>query len=257
MKMIVFLFFAVVMPCVAMADDATPIPATIEQIVQDPMKYADKNVRIRGQVDNCISLTCNLCPIDMKVFGQGCLGLDFLGYSDDGAGSRTSALMERAFRFATVEMDTSVDPTCLENYEKAKQAENPSLIIVCTDRATVLTDARVIKVLARKSALDGLVSGYEFGPLVTAPPRERRLMLAELGGETPRTSVSTAAFIVVGLSSPKKVTGLVCVCLTESCEGRWPTRWFGGFDSPANPFLCTNMTKTLGRWRVASPGTTG
>ena len=231
-----------------------PLKVTFSDLVQHPDRYNGKTIRIVGQVDNCFGFGCNLCPSDMKVFGSGCLGLEFSGFTQDMAGRRTSQLMERTFRFATVELEAVFDPACLESYQKMLEAKNPDRVVVCTDRATVLKDARVIEVRARKSALDGLVSGYNFGKIVPAPDGDATPMLAEISswrGSNPNGQFKAFLIADGSLEDQRRTLGVACVCAEETCDRRWPTRWFGGFESPANPFVCSFMEKVGGSWRTS------
>jgi len=54
------------------------------------------------------------------------------------------------------------------------------------------------------------------------------------------------------LKSGTDAKGLACVCLAEKgCDGRWPTRFFNGFSTPANLFECHKMTTASdGSWHV-------
>ena len=44
--------------------------------------------------------------------------------------------------------------------------------------------------------------------------------------------------------------GAICMCVTDDCQNLWPTRWFYGMKSPANPFRCWTLQKIDGQWRL-------
>jgi hypothetical protein len=234
---------------------------TIDQLLKSPQNFADKFVRVSGQVDNCIDYSCNLCPEDMTndtYDYRKCLGLEFDRYEDSMSGNGVSELMEQAFRFAIVAINTKFDPTCLANrlpYEPAIKGKVQS-VVVCTDRATVLKDARVEAVHGRKSALDGIVSYYDFGPVKEpTSDAERNSMLAAMADVF---NVSTDTKVAVFLTNAKEdvppvgfeAMGLGCFCTTKSCDGQWPKRYIGGMESVGNPFVCWSIGKKNGRWLV-------
>jgi hypothetical protein len=230
---------------------------TFEQLFKSPGDYANKFVRIRGQVDNCFSMTCNLCPENMtaETFDRfKCLGLEFDGYGDGRSGNRTALLMEQAFRFAIVTINVKFDPTCLYSMLPNR---NPKTVPICLDRQTILESARVETVHARKSALDGIVSWYDFGPLREPDSEAERLALLNGFKEalSPNSSADIRVFLMDGKGIPRpedvEALGLGCICTERSCEGNWPKRWFLGFDSPANPVECQSMEKVKGTWHLA------
>lgn len=237
------------------ASGAQAVPAvTIAQLVQQPYRYADQTVRVTGEVDNCVSsFYCALCP-PHRVAGDGqiCVGLAFSGFSDDEAGGQTVLLMEETFRFATVEMEAKFEPGCLESYQAMERKRHPDVVIVCTDNATVLLDARVTKVISRKSVLDGL-QGPHLHDLAAPPDSELKAMEAEASYWGEKGDTDAHKLFVISAPPPVETWqawGVECVCRAGDCAGRWPTRWGDGFDSPANPFACDLMIKKNGVWRL-------
>ncbi|MGH6872836.1 MAG: hypothetical protein ACREHE_15140 [Rhizomicrobium sp.] len=247
------MWIALALVCAVSGAHAVPA-VTVTQLVHHPYRYAHQIVRITGEVDNCISFDCALCP-PHRIAGDGqiCVGLAFSGFSDDAAGRQTALLMEEAFRFATVEMLAWFEPGCLQSYQAIEEKRHPNLVMVCTDRATVLYDARVTKVISRKSVLDGMVGPYVDGKLAEPPDSELRAMQTEASYW--REKGDTASHGIFVISSPPPVEtwqawGVYCVCRAGDCAGRWPVKWDDGFDSPANPFACDLMIKKDGNWRL-------
>jgi hypothetical protein len=228
------------------ADRGSAPIVTIEQLLHSPSSYANKFVRVRGQVDNCFSLTCNLCPEDMtnESFERTkCLGLEFDGYNATARDPSADLEMEQAFRFSTLTLNTYFDAACLQG--------------VCLDRSTVLLRARAEKVYARKSATTGIISWYDFGGLVEPKTEtDRAAMVSALDEMDVLPSPSKferRVFIISNppISLPPESLGLGCVCTKEACDGQWPTHWFLGFESPANPYKCYILSKSQdGKWQL-------
>jgi len=105
---------------------------------------------------------------------------------------------------------------------------------------------------SRKNAHDGLIGDYDFGPLIVADLEDQPKMQAEIAGLPDYLGKrETRFFINKGEQWPKSTaTGLACVCMAQNCEGQWPTRFFGGFDSAPNPFRCWHLAKLKIGWRV-------
>jgi hypothetical protein len=233
---------------------AAPRKLTLEQLIADPQRYTDGDnmiqVRVRGQLDNCIGHTCQLCPEDMTPASfdrKRCLHTSFAGQdSDDGPTWRAAELSRQVYRFATITIDAWFDPVCLPGYKPE---------VYCTgDRA--FREARVVELHSRKTARDGLVGFHLYGELVAAPEADRVAMLA---------AYARAGFVShwedepVALITPKvhsalegHVIGVVCACREPDCADKLPTRHFAGMESPANPFYCRHMEKGPQGWAYAA-----
>jgi hypothetical protein len=227
-------------PIAAFAGDALPISATIAQVLKSPNMYDKKIVRLEGQIDNCFGFTCNLCPEEMTGASfdiKKCLGVSFYGFSG------VDRLMERAFRFAVVKLDARFDPSCLEDK------------VICLDRVSELFDARVVEVRSRHSASDGIVSWHDEGNLVPATPIDEQGMKTELDamGSPPDPALKSGMhYFILDDQTGRRKTGLACICREQTCEGRWPTRLFWGFNSIGNPFSCSLMEKFDAGWRITA-----
>jgi hypothetical protein len=221
---------------------ASAEPLTVHQLMRSPDRYADQTVRVTGQVDNCIARSCSLCPAEMtrETFdAHDCFNLSFDGFPDrDGNDAR--AQMDAAFRFATVILEAHFDPGCIERGS-------------CVDREGGLSDARVMQVIARKPAAEGLVSWYREGRLLDPGPEDRRLMTAEWDKLAGRPDTGLKLFIVEDYSlqhGNMREVGLGCVCYAQSCDGTWPAHYFGGFNAPGNPYRCYEMAKFADGWEL-------
>jgi hypothetical protein len=231
---------AILLTWATAADAQTLRLRTVEDLVRSPPQKL-QSIRVLGQVDNCFDFTCNLCPVSMtdREFSHDkCLGLSFEGFAS--GGRSVTSLMDRAFRFATVVLDAQYDPTCVPS---------PSKEFICTDKASVITHARVIEVRSRKSALDGIVTWYNVGRLVEPSAEDREAMMQKVALQWSPDFKMRVFRIVDPQYIQEKEAGLGCVCLEDSCEGRWPARYFYGFESTANPFECLVMVKKSSEWQ--------
>ena len=221
-------------PAVA-AKDAAPIP--VQQIAKSPPQDF-RHFLIMGQVDSCSGSSCHLCPADMtreNLEWDQCLSLSFDGFSSSTRHvGDVSSLMDRAFRFATVVMEADYDPAC------ARQG-------MCLDRASVIVNARVVQVLSRKTARNGLRYA-NWGRLVEPGEADRAEMNKLISTGRP-TAFGIKLFRVQDEEGVDP-TGLACFCTKTDCTQDWPEHYFAGFESPANPFFCTLMEKRAEGWRI-------
>jgi len=231
-----------------------PRKLTLEQLIADPQRYRDGDrmiqVRVRGQLDNCIAHTCLLCPEAMtpeRFDRKRCLHTSFAGQdSDDWPAQRAADLTGQIYRFATITIDAWFDPVCLPGFKPAAY---------CTgDRA--FREAEVVKVHSRKTARDGLVGHYNFGELIPASELDRAAMLAAFAraGFVSHSDERPVALVTRGDSwiLEGRVIGLVCACREDGCVDKLPTRHFAGMESPANPFFCRHMQKGADGWAYAA-----
>jgi hypothetical protein len=241
-----------VLLCARGAAAELPVTATIQDLIAKPEAYREKIVVLRGQVDSCVMLSCNFCPKDMttKNFERNkCLGMEFSAFGDPMPWSarRTAEAMERAFRFATVTLSAKFYPNCLTG----KDPGDPDATIVCLDRAAVLYDAVVQQVHSRKNADTGIVTMYDWGKLSEPGEKDRRAMLDVLADVYPKETPKL--FLVADrsdLGPGVEAAGYGCYCLADSCEGKWPQEWVGGFDNLGNAFFCVDLWKKQGVWQV-------
>lgn len=233
---------------------------TFEELLREQLRYDDKVVRIRGQVTNCAAWTCDLCPEEItqeeyvshsSEKAKQCLGIYFDGYEIGGSARSVSSLMEQSFRFATVTVTAYFSRTCLGDRlirtpEEEKVLKEKGIETICMDRVSQLTAARVEQTHSRKNAADGLVSrdGW-IGKLIPAAKADGEAMMSlNPSALYDNDDYPVRAYQVEGQPD----TGILCECYEEECTGKWPTRWFMGFESPANPFVCYSFQKRKGKW---------
>lgn len=220
---------------------------TIAQLLANPAQYRFAEVIVRGQIDNCVGFSCNLCPEDMTraTFDvEKCISLDFDNY-DNRQSERESIqdVLANAFRFSVVTVHAWYDP-------RAELGE-----VLVTDKATGLYGARVLEIHARKTLRDGLVSFYSYGDLAPAPGDEVRGMLQAMSrdGAIPYLATKATLFLIKGkdhLEQPDRVelSGLGCTCFIEDCSKFYPDHMFEGMETAQNIFHCERLVKVNGRW---------
>lgn len=253
------LILAICGPFFAIAEAAQAPRLTISELRRNWQRYDGRTIQIRGQIDNC-NARCSICPEDMTTATYDnnlCLTLEFGLEESRGkfVDNQANLAMQVAFRFATVTVQARLSSRCLFD-EKGMPVTNS--VCVFDSPTPNLQTAGVLQIHTRKSARDGLAE-YVFGPLMPAAPEDRQAMLAEFNrvvwGDYATPEMFTAQ-LPVGVISDRQRDyvyvgdGLGCVCLDDSCEGRWPTRLFPGMNSAGNPFHCWQMIKTEMGWRV-------
>ena len=243
----------------ACAEAAQAPSLTIEALRANWQRYDGRTVELRGQVDNC-NERCALCPEDMTTEtynANRCLTLQF-GLEDSNGklvDNQANLAMQVAYRFATVTVRGRFSAQCLFGENGMPVGKS---VCIFDNPVANLRSGEVVQIHARKSARDG-IAGYVFGPLAPASAEDREAMTPEFNavvwGDFATPEMFTAK-LPVGIISDRQRgytyvgDGVGCVCLDDSCEGRWPTRLFPGMNSAGNPFKCWQMIKTGKGWRV-------
>jgi hypothetical protein len=199
-----------------------------------------KTVRIRGLVNECMSLTCLLCDDVSET--AACLPLE-LWADSDAAGD----LLEELYRFAEISVDATIDATCTLHEDPADP--KPNEIIVCTDRSRALEDARVVQVWSRHAAPEGRFDAYEGEPLRLYAGQDRAAILNTFEGLWKNASQDPPQAELLAPDSPESDVTL-CVCLEDSCAGRWPAMSGHVVRSPANPYVCYAFKRTDFGWAL-------
>lgn len=258
-----FVVFAVSLSPFAEAAQAPRV--TIQELKKNWKRYDGKTVQVHGQFDACndtFGAGCVLCPEEMTDFDWNhCLSLSFLRESalqEPSALFASTSLMRELYRFATVTIEARLDSTSL--YDENGDAVKPELANAISDGGYPnLAEARVLHVDSRKTARNGLVSG-ESDQISAVIPQERDAMMTAFAAVYPDEGIFKREVFAVQLSrssierrqtgDPYIADGIACVNVSRQTETVWPTRWFMGMKSPANPFRCWGMQKREGAWRV-------
>jgi hypothetical protein len=266
-------------PVVATAAQAPLV--TVHELKTHWQRYNDKAIRIRGELDACnggiYGLECSVCPegtTASEAYQYKCLAFVFDAEAvspEPPAHFATISLQQQMYRFATVTLEARFTDVCLVDEDgndiiQTRTAAKPSRqagpgfvpeeVLICADGSSNLDHVRILAVHSRKSARDAIVSPAMSALLVTASGPERDDMTAEFAKFYLDDGRQTRELFLVPPSQftrdigPYAPDGVACVCLQDSCEQQWPTRWFIDMKSPANPFLCWHMHKTNGQWHV-------
>ena len=248
------------------AEAAQPTLVTVDQIKTNWQRYDGRLVTVRGQLDNCFNgiygIGCMLCPEQMTTWEPNdCLSLEFASEVapprvDQQRSMRVVSVQQETYRFATVTVEALLDATWLT--DRSGNSVKPDPPLFHDGAPPNLRDARVLQVHTRKSARDGL--GPSGAPLTLASPQEREAMLAAFAVVYPPDRIYTREAFAIELSQadlqdrqsgdPYIPDGAICMCVTDDCQNLWPTRWFLGMKSPANPFRCWTLQKIDGQWRL-------
>lgn len=207
----------------AAAIHAAPIPVNLDELRTHPGEYDGRIVRTTGQIDECWNMSCHLCPVSATPADpqwERCLAIGFDRFR--GGERNRGADMDSAFRYADVVVTARFDPSCL-------QRPGEEDIAVCTDRATVLRDARVEKVTHRRRSRDGLIRRPE--PLLAAPEKAARQVLALVPRDEPG-----AAYRVFATPDDPLLKQSAVLCRAEPIgdeAAEWPTSWQGALTAPS------------------------
>jgi hypothetical protein len=218
------------------ANFAAPITVTIEQLIKSPDDFNSKYVRVQGRITQCAApQSCDICEetADGKLSNPlSCLGIELY------EASVSPFDTWKKYRFTTVILEGKFNSTCLK-------ASPP-----CLDNATALFETRVRAMLARHSVLDVKME-YVFGDLVAANGADRVDMIDAMNraGLMAGASEQEAVF---NLANIDHYFGSLAAGLAVGCigNGRWPTQWGLGANSPGNPFRCWFLEKTATGWDV-------
>lgn len=239
--------------CATALAPAVVAPMTVAYVEQHIRELHGQTVRMRGEMNNCTSLTCSIC--DGQREEDACLGISLHADSDD-----ARYLVEELYRFATITIDARIDGSCELGYDPDMPPSNDpdrDVVVVCTDRASSVEDARVIRVDARKPATDGRFDMYEGEPLTVAPSEELDavLRLGKDGGWFYEEDQDRNLWRL--FADPEPLTDgasfILCRCAEDDCTDRWPAMSGRATTrSPANPYYCQYVSRIGEAW-VFSP----
>ena len=259
------------LPAWADQDSERVINMTIEDVNKAPLEFHQKRIRVRGVVDECISLTCHICAaanLDRpKIKDADCLTASFAesgGTSDRKSDDESSGSMrqylaiqslETLYRFSEITAEGVYDASCAGNLIR-KSAGSERRIVICTDRATTFRIEAITSVHKRWPATEGLFSMYEGEPLNVLTAEESRELLAAYDEvlrdwedklDTPDRYRAYRQQVYSGALGPEQA--VLCHCLTDNCAGLWPSKQGHFLETPNNPYKCVGATRTSTGWR--------
>lgn len=244
---------------------ADAIDTSIAEVNDDPARFHQKTIRLRGVVDECWSLSCEICEPAGTVNildKDNCMSVRFSPHEPyyDPTDIRSRAreiatdIYEQLYRFSEVTVEGPYDAKCSLNYDPAElslpKAERHE--IICVDRSLALTVERVLTVHKRASAASGRFDTYPSDNLVPLPASEAASLLAAYREHLRSWRVDEAEGATYRSFEDSTLAAgdaLLCRCLDDSCEGRWPTEAGQTYQkSPADPYSCTTARKFDGKW---------
>lgn len=229
---------------------------TPQMVLDAPWSFNGSRVRMTGEFDECNSYQCQLCTDGWRVTdgdnNKNCLGVSFRhGLSDEQYVRFTTATIEGDYRANCAGVP---DPT------KAKPGELGE-VHVCTDRATQLEEASVVRIITRRPATEGRLEFYGIEPLVRANANDEVSIKSAFRENVSvlnsgQAGIERRVYLFTKDDLAEEADGLdaegaLCVCLRDKCaETDWPTLTghtrFGDFD---NPYRCWRAEKVQGTWR--------
>lgn len=234
---------------------------TVAYVKQHIGELHGQTIRMRGEVNNCMSLTCTIC--DDPADEDACLGLDFFADS-----YRAQYHVEELYRFATITIDARIDASCEVDYDpdrfrskaeadKAAAQSERQVIFVCTDRASSVEDARVVSVDSRKAATQGRFNMYTGEALIEASNEQLgrvKAFLNQLPWYHEDDDTQLKLFIdSEPLDKEIAEAYILCQCLEDDCTNRWPSMAHHAYTpSPANPYMCEYITRVGDIWVFSS-----
>ncbi len=219
-------------------DPQPAIETTIGDLRAHPEQFAGKMVKLAGQLDECMGWECSLCPEAMTMKNrdaQQCVELGFRPMiAETGFGSKEQ---EQVFRFSSVVLTATFDPTCWEGGR-------------CTDRQVALENAQIVSVGSRRASRIGLWLG-DTSPLteMTGPvPEEMKAAAAAAG--LPHDALKV--FQTPGKSN----WWLICRTDLDGQPGSWPGSVEGALyaKSTRDFYSCHAVRKVGDRMVVQAAG---
>jgi hypothetical protein len=220
----------------ATAENLQPMRATLDQLRAHPNEFAGRFVELSGQVDECSSMSCHLCPMEATPAHpewNRCLAIDFDRFR--GGNRNWGADMDGAFRYADVRVVAKFDPTCLT--------------APCLDRASVLLGARVKQVMRRRSSNQGLIERREG---LTAAPAALAAAVARLvRSGLPQEPLRPVQVFTMEADPLGRPNAIVCKA-RPGAPVEWPKTFEGAilFRSTEDRWQCWIAVKRPSGWAL-------
>ncbi len=288
MRAVAILLFLVLFGCVT-SPETGPIETSISEIQKDPWAWDGKTVRVRGTFDECASYSCNLCETENDLIEYNdfvrhvtlisedydtsliaCMGVSF-GYESRARGDHTSekdylkddpipaGLYDQLVRFSTSILIARYDASCSGVQQTA------DIIVLCTDRASQLREARMERTFVRRPNPDGTINQYG-AELLARPDAETTSLIraayvrskSVFGQNTTEHDLNKPIFVyldpllsAIAIEDGVEAIGGACECSARHCgDGDWPKRsgdaWI---ENPVNPYTCWQAERVAGVWR--------
>jgi hypothetical protein len=226
---------------VAASTSTSPIGTTVDAIRSNPARFEGQWVRLRGQIDQCTHFDCSICPEEATPAdpqSDRCLRLSWDRMR--GSEEENGADFDPIYRYASVDLVARFEGACLQG--------------LCTDRASVLRDSRVIAVLKRRISAEGLNSSRQINRIMEAPAASAAPLIALISrGRSPGT-YGPFYRVFTGPDDPNiERSAIVCRSRGErDARGAWPTDQASALlaRSTEDSFKCFFAEKSNGQWFI-------
>jgi hypothetical protein len=218
-----------------------PDTTTLDAIRAAPDAFEGKWVRLRGQIDQCFHFECAICPEEATPADpqtQRCLRLSW--DRQRGSDREHGADFDPIYRYASVDLVARFEGGCLKG--------------MCTDRASVLLDARVLAVLKRRPSAEGLNARRGLERMVDAPEAAARPLIDLLSHGRPGGPSGPHYRVFADPSDPNlEKSAIVCRSSADPGDpGAWPVDQDAALfaRSTEDWFKCFIAEKSAGQWFV-------
>ncbi len=221
---------------------AGPVATNVDAIRAAPDAFEGKWVRLRGQIDQCTHFDCAICPEEATPANpqtQRCLRLSW--DRQRGSERERGADFDPVYRYASVDLVARFDGACLQG--------------LCTDRASVLRDARVLAVLKRRPSAEGLNARRSIERMVDPPEAAARPLIELLrhGAEAGRFGPYYRVFAAPDDPNIEK-SAIVCRSSggDPATPGAWPADQQSALlaRSTEDRFRCFFADRNAGQWFI-------
>lgn len=225
----------------AASTSAAPVATTTDAIRARPAMFEGKWVRLRGQIDQCTNFDCSICPEEAtptNPLADRCLRLSW--DRQRGSESENGADFDPIYRYATVDLVARFKRACLQG--------------VCTDRAPVLLDSRVVAVLKRRTSAEGLNGRRHVNRIIEAPAEAAAPLIALIRRDRQPGNYGPFYRVFTGPDDPDIVrSAIVCRSRGEAgAPGAWPTDQTSALiaRSTEDSFKCFFAERSDGHWFI-------
>ena len=245
-----------------------PIETTIQAVRADPSRFEGKFIVVRGVLDECTEVNCNIrqiAPGEMpRDDGGPAISVTFkmapgpVGtQSDDGVMSLSGALANRLYRFSEVTAVGLYAATCDSGPKPNRPAAEGEReeITVCSQRTGDFKVARVLTVHKRWPATAFGAKSDALVPLSQAAARNvfsayiRAILAVNPDSDVAEWKPDYRAFSL----GDEPDSAILCICRGKQCDSGWPASVTALVSAPANPYGCVEAARAGGGWRFAPP----
>ncbi len=243
--------------------EESAVEVSIAKVLKTPGTYHGKLVRVRGVLNECISMTCMLCPSapgKLPTDTKACFGVEFEPVVE-------ASKLEGLYRFAEITAEGRYDATCDPQGRADPYSEQNQTMVVCTDRATDFMMTRVIDVHKRWPATQGFLTEYRGWQLTMASTEEAKAVIVsynalQLYDSDMIQRHDDEAYKVFRVTRednepvipetnplPSRDEAVLCKCIDDSCAGKWPKLTGHLYPTVANPYRCAAAVRVGKDWR--------